>query len=307
MSTVSTSGFYDMAMFNMNSLRQQTDKLQNQISTGNKFRTSADNPVAAAQMRSLALTDALSGADTANANAAKANLELTDGSLTQFADIVTQVQTLTVQAANSTLTDAQRKSVGTQISALQQNLVSLANGKDANGHALFAGQGGGLAYNVDAAGNATYAGTGASSQVSLGTGLSVTTGVTGPEFLNYTSGGTAQDLLAVVKNLGDALQAGSSGGTSTATIAQNALQSLSDGIDSITTAQTLVGARLGWIATTTNMQTQIAQQRSQQESTIGGTDIGTAVSQLQQTMTVLQASQASFVKLANLNLFSLIQ
>ena len=307
MTTVSTSGFYDSAMFNMNSLRSQSDKLQKQISTGNKLANSADDPVAAAQLRSLALADALSTADTANANSAKSSLQLADGTLSQFADVVTQIQTLAVQAGNATLTDPQRKSIGTQISALQQNLVSLANGKDANGQSLFAGQGGGAAYTLDAAGNATYAGTASASQISLGQGLSVTTGVTGPEFLKFTSGGTAMDLLSVVKNLGDALVAGGSGGTSAQATAQNALQALSDGLDSITTAQTVVGARLGWIATTTNMQTQINQQRGQQESTIGGTDIGSAISQLQQTMTVLQASQSSFVKLANLNLFSMLQ
>ena len=307
MTTVSTSGFFDSAMFNMNTLRAQTEKLQSQISTGNKLMRSSDDPVAAAQLRSLALTDALAGADSTNADTAKANLQMADNALTQFADIVTQVQTLTVQAANSTLTDAQRKSVGTQISALQQNLVSLANGKDVSGKALFAGQGGGAAYTIDAAGNATYAGTASASSISLGAGLSVTTGVTGPEFLNYTSGGSATDLLAFVKTLGDALQAGGSPGVSAAQTAQNALQGLNDGIESITTAQTLVGARLGWIATTQNMQTQMAQSRSSQESSIGGTDISSAISQLQQTMTVLQASQSSFVKLANLNLFSLLQ
>ena len=307
MTTVSTSSFYDSALFNMNSLRAQSNKLQNQISTGSKLGNPADDPVAAAHMRSLALSDALSSADSANADAAKTNLQLTDNTLSQFADIVTQIQPLAVQAANGTLTDPQRQAVGTQISALQQNLVSLANAKTATGQSLFAGQGGGAAYTLDGLGNASYAGTGTNSQIALGAGLSVTTGVTGPEFLNFTSGGTASDLLSVVKSLGDALTAGGAGGVSAQASAQNSLQALSDGLDAITTTQTVVGARLGWIATTTTMQTQMAQQRSAQESTIGGTDIGTAVSQLQQTMTVLQASQASFVKLASLNLFSLIQ
>lgn len=307
MTTVSTSGFYDSALFNMNSLRTKSEKLQGQVSTGNKLATSADNPVAAAQLRKLALTDALAVADTANTDAAKSKLQMTDDTLSQFAEIITQIQGLTMQAANGTLNDAQRKSVGTQIGALQKNLVSLANAQNVDGKPLFAGQGGTTAYALDGAGNATYAGTSGSSDISLGAGLSVTTGITGPEFLNYTSGGAPKDLLAVVKSLGDALEAGGSGGTSAQASAQNALQSLSDGLESITTAQTVVGARLSWIATTATMQTQMAQQRSQQESAIGGTDITTAITQLQQTMTVLQASQASFVKLANLNLFSLLQ
>jgi len=46
--------------------------------------------------------------------------------------------------------------------------------------------------------------------------------------------------------------------------------------------------------------------RTNEESTVGGTDAATVIARLQQTMTVLEASQASFVKLANLSLFSLI-
>ena len=39
----------------------------------------------------------------------------------------------------------------------------------------------------------------------------------------------------------------------------------------------------------------------------GGADIAVAMSRLQETLTVLEASQASFVRLANLNLFSMLR
>lgn len=307
MTAVSTSAFYDSAIFSMNSLRQQTDQLQAQISTGNKFQTSAEDPVAAAQMRSLQLTDALSTVDTANASSAKTSLTLADSTLSQFATIVTNIQTLATQAASGTLSDTQRASIGTQIAAYQQNLVDLANAKDANGHALFGGQAAGSAYTVDAQGNATYAGTASANTISLGSGLTVTTGITGPEFLTYTSNGTSGDLLSLVKNLGAALQGTSSSGTTPQAAAQGALDQLNAGLNSITTAQTLVGARLNWISTTQTIQTQLSQQRTSTESDVGGTDIATATSRLTQAMTVLQASQASFVKLASLSLFSMMQ
>ena len=306
MTSVSTSAFYDSAIFNMNSLQSQVNDLQTSISTGNKFQSANQDPLAAAQMRSLQMSDTLYSADSANANAAQANLSLTDSTLSQFSSVVTQISTLATQAATGTLTDTQRASIGTQVGQLYSNLVSLANTKDANGNALFGGSASGAAYTLDAAGNASYAGKGSANTVSLGTGLNVTTGITGPEFLNFTSGGTATNLLSVVNNLANVLQ-GNVTGTAPQAGANAALTQLSDGLNAITTAQTLVGARENWVSTTTTIQTQLKQQRAQSESDIGGTDISTAVSRLQQTMTVLQAAQATFVKVAGISLFSLLQ
>jgi flagellar hook-associated protein 3 FlgL len=140
----------------------------------------------------------------------------------------------------------------------------------------------------------------------LGNGLTVTRGVTGPEFLNFTVNGSSTDLLAVVKNLGDALQGSGPSGTTPQAAAHAALDQLQAATNAISTAQTIVGSRLSWIDTTTAIRDQLGQQRTDDEASVGGTDIATTVSRLQQTMTILQASQASFVKLSSLNLFSMI-
>ncbi|HWU01938.1 MAG TPA: flagellar biosynthesis protein FlgL [Novosphingobium sp.] len=313
MTTLSTSAFYDTATYNMTQLSKQTAALQTQISTGDKVQYAYQNPVVSAQMRALTQADTLATANTANTNVAKTQLTQADDTLSQFTNIVSSIQTLATQAASATLTDQQRSSIGTQINSYYQNLVSLANTKDASGNALFGGQeGSGDAYTLDSSGNATYAGTSSAPTLSLGQGLTVTTGVTGPEFLNYTSGGQSTNLLSVVKNLATTLQSGSSssgtnsGTSALATAANSALTQLSDGLNAITTAQTVVGARLSWVNTTSAIQTQQSTLRAQQESNIGGTDITSTVAQLQETMTVLQASQASFVKVSGLSLFSML-
>jgi len=306
MTTVSTSGFYDSAMFNMSNLQTQVDKLQTEISTGNQFSSAAQNPVAAAQMRALQLQDALSTADTQNANTAKASLGLADSTLSQVTSTIEQIQTLAEQAASATLTDTQRASIGTQVAGLYTNLVSLANTQDTNGNPLFGGNASGPAYTLDASGNATYAGAANANTVSLGAGLSVTTGVTGPQVFDYTVGGTPTNLLSAVQSLAAGLQ-GNTSGTTPQAAAQTALGQLSAGLTQATTAQTLIGARENWVTTTTTVQSQLATQRSTEESNLGSTDISTAVSQLQQTMTTLEAAQASFVKVSGMTLFSMIQ
>ena len=301
--TISTSSFYDNALSQMSTLQTQANTLQAQISTGNRLQAASDDPVAAAQLRVYTAQDAASAVDVPNANSAEADLNLADNALTSITNIVQNIQTLTTQAASSTLSDSDRANIGTQIASLQANLVSIANSTDSNGNALFGGETTGPAYTTDAAGNATYAGTPSAAQTSLGQGLTVANGVTGPQVFNITANGTTTNLLNVVNALATALKSGSGGQAA----AQNALGQLSSGLASVSTAQTLVGSHLAWITTTNSIRTQVDQTRAKQESDVGSTDITTAVTKLQQTTTALQAAQASFVKLAGLSLFSLIQ
>jgi len=305
MTNVSTSAFYESAIFNMTKLRESTNKLQMQLSTSSKLTHSYDDPLAAAQMRAMQAADTLSTADTANTNAAKTQLTQTDDTLSEFATVVSQLQTLATQAANGTLNTSDRAALGTQIASYYQNLVSLANTKDASGNALFGGQGNGDAYTTDASGNLTYNGTASASTLALGPGLSVTTGVTGPEFLNFTGAdGTAKNLLSVVKNLAATLKDPSTTSAAGIAAAQSGMKDLNAGLESISTSQTIVGARVAWINTTSTMQTQIATQRSTNEASTGGTDYAATAALLSQQMTVLSAAQASFMKVANLSLMT---
>jgi flagellar hook-associated protein 3 FlgL len=128
----------------------------------------------------------------------------------------------------------------------------------------------------------------------------VSRGLTGPEFLNFSVNGNPTDLMAVIKTLAADLQGASA---DPAQSARDALGALSDGLDKVTTGQTLVGARLAWIDLTTDRRTQLTEGRASEEADIGATDIASTVANLQQLMLVLEASQASFGKLANLSLF----
>lgn len=303
-SNTSTSAFFDRSIADMTTLRNQAETLQNQLSTGNKLTTSSDDPVAASQLRQLSRADALSQINTANANLATSDLTLADSALSNLSDDITQVKQLATQAANGTLSDQQRASIGAQISQLYDNIVSIANSRDSSGHALFGGQATGDAYTVDASGNATYAGTASSGDLSLGDGQSVTRGVTGPEVFNFTANGQQTNLFAVVKSLGDALQSGSADAQ---TAANTALSQLDAGLDAVTTSQTVVGSRQNWITMVGTRATNVSTTRANQEQQIGATDITTTVAQLQQTMLVLQASQAGFAKLSTLSLFNVLQ
>lgn len=305
MSSISTStaAFYDRSTTDIATLRKRAETLQEQIGGGDKLTRSSDDPVAASRLRMLSRSDSLSLIDETNAGRANADLTLADAALSTFADYVTRAKDLATQAANGTLTVEQRAGIGYEIEQIYGNLISLANSRDSNGHSLFGGEAPGDAYTVDAFGVATYAGTASSGQLALGDGQSITRGLTGPEFLEYDVAGTPTNLLTMVKGLADALQTGTGDRQQAA---RDGMGALSSGLAAITTGQTVIGSRLNWIELTGTRRTDLGELRAAEEDKIGGTDLATAISELQQTMTVLEASQASFTKLSSLNLFNML-
>lgn len=303
MTSVSTSAFYERSTRGMTELRARAEALQTAMSSGSKLAHASDDPVAAARLRTLARAESFAAIDQTAANRAAADLTLTDSALSSFASYITRAQELATRAANSTLTAAQRSSIATELDQMQQELVRLANSRDSAGHALFGGQATGDAYTADSTGALSYLGTASAGQLPLGDGQSVTGGVTGPEFLEFSAGGSQTNLIAVVKGLAAALQGGSA---DPAQAARDALGPLDTALDSVTTAQTVVGARLNWIELTGERRTAQSELRSAEQAEVGGTDIAATVSRLQETLTVLEASQASFTKLASLSLFALL-
>lgn len=302
----STSAFYDRSTQSLSALRGQAEDLQNQISSNSKITRSSDDPLAASQLRALARAEAVGTIDTAATNRATVDLNLTDTALNQFATYVTRAQELATQASSALLPAAQRASIASELAQIHQGLVGLANTRDGAGHALFGGDSAGDAYQINATtGQAQYIGSGSAGQLSLGDGQTVSRSLTGPEFLSFKdAAGNPTDLMTVIKNLSDALAGGAA---STAATAQTALSSLANGLDAITTAQTVVGSRLSWIDMSTERQQAMSEARSSQQSDIGTPELGSALARLQQLSTVLEASQASFSKLANLSLFDFLR
>jgi flagellar hook-associated protein 3 FlgL len=299
MTTISTSAFYERANLSLSALRKRAEGLQGAIGSGQRLARPSDDPVAASRLRGLARTDSFAAIDAGVAARAMADFTLADGALSSFASYVTRIKELAVQAATGTLNAAQRAGIATEIGQLHGELVQLANTRDSAGHALFGGQTAGQAYVLDGAGNPVYAGTASAGELSLGEGQTVTRGLTGSEVLNFA--GT--DLFAVVRTLADALAGGA---PDPAQSARDALGQLDTGLESITTAQTVIGARMNWIELSAERRTAMDELRSEEQDELGGTDIAETVIQLQQTMTVLEASQASFARLSSLSLFNLI-
>jgi flagellar hook-associated protein 3 FlgL len=295
MQPLGTASFYARASASIGAVRARAEDLQARIATGERLTRSSDDPLAASRLRRLAQAETLATVNDDNAARASSDLALADDALAGFADGLTRARELALQAASGTLNDSQRAAIGTELGQIHADLLDLANARDSAGHALFGGETSGDAYALDASGNATYLGTASSNALELGDGVSVSRGLTGPEFLGPGGG-----MLDLVGALASALQTGS---PDPRTAAQGALTSLDNATRAIGTAQAVVGGRLAAVELATDRAIRTGELRAAEQARLGDTDLAGTIAELQQTMLVLEASQASFARLSSLSLF----
>ena len=295
---ISTSVFYDTASRRMTELTGKANALQVQISTGKKLINPSDDAAAAAQVAEFDRRDADDAVYKTNLTLAGSLLQQADTTLGQIGNQVQKALELTTQAANGTLNAANRSSVGDQIASIRDALLSLANSKDSRGLPLF-----GAAAGTDAVTmvNGRYAYSQANvSDIPIADGQSVDVSVGADRVFKA---GANDDTLNVLNTLVTALK---SGGDASATI-KDAMDKLKAANDNVATVQASVGAREARVELQQGLQRAASTDRAQLRSSIEDADPVTTITQLQQTMTVLQATQASFTKLTSLSLFDYLK
>ncbi|MDM0042950.1 flagellar hook-associated protein FlgL [Variovorax dokdonensis] len=136
---ISTSSFYEQNVSAMGLQQQKLFRVQQQLAAGTKFLTAGDDPVAAARALGTSETLALSAQYATSRDRAKLALSREETALDSATSILQNIKTLTVQAGNGALSDADRASLATTIQSNLEQLVGLANSDDGNGQFLFAG------------------------------------------------------------------------------------------------------------------------------------------------------------------------
>ena len=304
MTGIGTDAFYNRSIGSLSSLRARAETLQTQIATEKRLQRASDDPVAARQLRVLDHDDTLAAVHKANAAIADADMSLATDAMTQLTALTMRVQELATQSATGTLSAAQRQINGQELAEIHKSMVAVLNGKDSTGHGLFAGGSNGPAYTIAADGSASYTGAGQPGELDVGQGITVSRSLTGPEFMNFSVGGVPTDLLTVVHDLATSLQSGSA---TAAGDANAALAGLTAGLGAITTGQAIIGARQGRVELATQLAADRGEVRAADQIRLGATDMPAAIAELQETMTVLEASQASFTKLSSLSLFDYLR
>ncbi len=296
---ISTSMFYDNAASRLSKMNDRAAVLQTQIATGKKIQRASDDPNAAAQLAELDRKDADATVYGNNMTMAGSLLDQADSVLKQINDQLTRATELATQAANGTQTDATRKMIGTELQSIIGAITGLANSTNVRGQPLFGTPEGTPAVKDNGDGTFTYATTNVS-EVPIADGQTVQATESASRIFNL---GNGKDALTALSQLATALNAG--GDVSTAV--SQGLDDIKASIDQVANVQASVGARGARIDLQQQLQTTANTDRADLRSKLQDVDVTDAIVQLQQMMTQLSATQASFSKLSSLSLFDYIK
>ncbi|KQN27853.1 flagellin [Sphingomonas sp. Leaf38] len=306
---VATSLFYDRSSTSINALGAKAEALQSQISTGTKLAAPSSDSAAYQRLAGIKRDAVADKAYVANLGTAESVLKQGDTSLTAITDQLQSATELVTQAKTGTLNAANRKAIGEQIAGLVATLTNLANAKDARGQALFGGADGAPAVAISA--NGTYAlAAKPVSGIPIGDGQTVQTNETAARV--FTVGGKTRadgsiaggtNTLAMLSAIATALQSDDF----KASALDTSLSDIAAASDQVSTVQASLGARAARVDLETARLTDVAADREATRSGLEDTDITTTVVELQKTMTILSATQASFTKLSALSLFDYLR
>lgn len=305
MSTVSTStgAYYTRSLSQMNGLRDALEGLQTQIATGQRIERGSQDPASAARLRSLQRVQLLSDIQSDNADRLELDLNFAAEQAGGVADILIRAKELAIRGANDTVGDAARDAIAEELKQLNEELFDRANGETLSGEPLFAGTSAGPAFIRDAAGNVVYNGNNEVSSVPVAPGTEIERGVTGRQVFEFNLGGTTTNTFAVFADLVDAFR---TGGTGVGAAALGQIEGLDKALETVTRNQAVLGTRVAWVEVVQDNQAERDIATAEQRSLAGDTDIADAVARLQQTLTALEASQASFARVSTLTLFNAI-
>jgi len=136
---ISTSAMHYNALQNMLTQQATLSKTQNQIALGRRVTTPADDPVASVHIMELERSLQENDQYKANADMAQNRLALEEQALDDAGSLLQRIRELSVQGNNATIDAQNRRTIATEIRGLTNDLMNMANRKDANGEFLFSG------------------------------------------------------------------------------------------------------------------------------------------------------------------------
>lgn len=136
---LSTSMMFQNSMKTMMESQSEVNRLQQQISTGKRLLSAADDPAASSAVLQLREAQQQMEQYQVNADAAEAQVGYQESVYGNINNVLQRVRDLTLQGNSDTTNQNDRAIIAEEIDGLRRSLISIANSTDVNGDYMFAG------------------------------------------------------------------------------------------------------------------------------------------------------------------------
>jgi flagellar hook-associated protein 3 FlgL len=297
---ISTSWNHQLGVNAMLDQQSKLNETQLKVSSGKKYLTPSENPVAATSLIDLQHNVKENEQYQVNIGAARQRLEIQESGISNATDILQRIRELTVQGLNDTNTVTNRQQIALEIDQLNDQLFSIANTKNANGEYVFAGyKSDKPAFSFNNITGYTYEGDSGSRKIAIGPNRMVTDGdpgndVFGPVSASSTPGNIDNVFQAVAKLSSD---------LKSNTPDTNSLSDLDKALERFSTIRASAGARLRALDDQENLNADFILDNQATASQIGDLDYAEALSKFNLQQISLQAAQQAYTRVQDLSLF----
>jgi len=186
---IATITFQQNATSQMNNLQADLARTQNDLATGTRLHSAADDPAAMSQVNALNTQMSASNQYVTNGNYASSTLQLEEQAMSDATNTLQGARDLAVQANNPALSAAQRADIAAQLTQQFQNLIAIGNRVDGSGNQLFGGTASSTVPFSQNGTSVSYLGATRVSQIQIGPNQRISAGDTGATvFMNIPAG-----------------------------------------------------------------------------------------------------------------------
>ena len=155
---ISTNTIYESGAARNSELQVGLNRTQQQIASGRRILTPADDPIGSARALIISQADAVNDQYAVNRGNARNTLSLAEGVLGEVTTTLQNVKTLIVSAGSGVLTDVERGYIANELQGNLDQILALANSKDGTENFLFSGFNSSVAPYTKTQGGAAYNG-----------------------------------------------------------------------------------------------------------------------------------------------------
>jgi len=299
--------FFDNASKQLGNIQGSLAKTQEQLSTGKQINKPSDAPDKSSLITRLQSEMKRQSSYQGNLKAVNVRLQAEETALKNTSDVMYRLKELTVQAANDTLSDADRKTLSMEMSQLKDQILSLANSQDSNGNYLFAGSRVAQApFAQDAKGHVIYQGDQSRMVVPVGDNRRMNLNIPGSDAFvhlvredgkgNKTGVGFFQALSDMV----DAVQ------NTDRPNMQRGIKELNAMQQGISDANAQVGTDMNVVDSQGGVLDEITLRLKTTLSDVQDLDYTEAITKMNKDQLALESAQSTFAKISKLSLFNYI-
>ena len=298
---ISTRVFNEQALSMLNRITGSIQDVQSRISTGKNVLRASDNPAVSTKISFSRDQKLLIERFNTNIDAATNKLKQAEVTMGSTVNILQRAYELSIQARNGTNNAADLKVIGTEISNLRVQLLSLANTQDVSGKFLFSG------FKVDekpfvedSDGVVQHKGDAGIHTLQISANHRLATGLDGADvFLRVPHSKGVASIFGTLDELIAQLEAGK--------VDEEMINKMNSSIEHFTLQQTKIGSQVN----RANLQQEVNISRlnllKEDLSNLQDADIAKLVTELQSKLVSRNAAQQSFVKISQDTLFNYLR